>query len=171
VCFFFFDLSNVFEQPEVVMLRGLVAQLLHQADKPDPLNQIYLARHSAHASLTELGEAFSTLASECSGVYVVIDGLDDAANASDALQLLLTLLVQVSPVMKLLVTSRPEPDIRRFFHSHPQFGLTEDITQPDVRRVVTTRVQSACEGKKIRASDPNLRQEIVDALVSSSSGV
>ncbi|PKX99616.1 uncharacterized protein P174DRAFT_427771 [Aspergillus novofumigatus IBT 16806] len=136
-----------------------------------PLNQIYLARRSAHASLTELREAFSTLASDFSGVYVVIDGLDDAANASDALQLLLTLLVQVSPVMKLLVISRPEPDIRRFFHSHPQFELTEDITQPDVRRVVTTRVQSACEDKKIRASDPNLRQEIVDALVSSSSGV
>ncbi|KAF4210709.1 hypothetical protein CNMCM8980_000629 [Aspergillus fumigatiaffinis] len=171
VCFFFFDSSNVFEQPEVVMLRALVAQLLHQANKPDPLNQIYLARRSAHASLTELREAFSTLASDCSGVYVVIDGLDDAANASDALQLMLTLLVQVSPVMKLLVTSRPEPDMRRFFHSHPQFELTEDITQPDVRRVVTTRVQSACEDKKIRASDPNLRQDIVDALVSSSSGV
>ncbi|KAH1982336.1 hypothetical protein KXW88_004630 [Aspergillus fumigatus] len=171
VCFFFFDSSNFFEQPEVVMLRALVAQLLHQVDKPDALNQIYLARRSAHASLTELREAFSTLVSDCSGVYVVIDGLDDAANASDALQLLLMLLVQVSPVMKLLVISRPEPDIRRFFHSHPQFELTEDITQPDVRRVVTTRVQSACEDKKIRVSDPNLRQEIVDALVSSSSGV
>ncbi|KAL3458449.1 hypothetical protein BJX64DRAFT_279867 [Aspergillus heterothallicus] len=92
-------------------------------------------------------------------------------NSAEILQLLLALWVQVSPTMKLLVVSRPEPDIKRFFSPHPQFELTEALTKLDVRKALKARVEAAWEGKKIRATDPKLRQEIVEALVSNSSGI
>ncbi|KAL4884628.1 hypothetical protein BJY04DRAFT_215092 [Aspergillus karnatakaensis] len=170
VCYFFFDSNSALEQPEAAMLRALVAQLLNQDKELEPLNQIYTDRSAVHATLSDLREAFAQLVPDFSGVYVVIDGLDELPDAADVLQLLLALLVQVSPVMKLLVLSRPEPDIKRFFFSHPQFEITESLTKDDIRQVVAARVEAACKEKKIRTTDPKLKEEIIDALVSSSSG-
>jgi hypothetical protein len=170
ICFFFFDPSNGLEKPVIAMLKCFIAQMLHQTKDATTKTKVFDSSTSSYPTIITLREIFGVLAKTFYGVYVVVDGLDEGNEAVDSLNLLLAMSRQVSPLMKLLVTSRPDTQIRKFFASSSQFELTKELTGPDIRDFVTRQVDATVRPRSLRPTDPRLRKEIIDTLVSGSSG-
>lgn len=121
--YFFFDFNDVKKQSTTDVLRSLLAQLYNHRNELPELDALFSScqdgrQQPESASLLETFQASLQQAGE---VWIVIDALDECRRRNDVLTGDLLSWVQSirdgSLNAHLLVTSRPEPEIRRFIES------------------------------------------------------
>jgi len=95
-------------------------------------------------------------------MYIIIDGLDECKERKE----LLTLLRQISATnLHVLVTSRPETDIRKAFEGKPCLEMLEDAVQHDIAIHIEWMLT---HDEDLEDLPHSLKQEIRERLVAKS---
>jgi hypothetical protein len=110
-----------------------------------------------------------------SRVFVIIDALDECDSAQRVT--LLRILTEFGPSIRVLVTSRPEPDIEGVLESYPKIIPSAGDINADVRAYISTLIQrtqvSAILDRDIKSPEvrEQARKELVEMLYRSSCGL
>lgn len=108
--FYYFDFRNEKKQKLRDLLRSLIAQICVRADHvPSTIEEAF--RRGAVLDTRSLAEMFTSLATECGYVKIVIDALDESSERSLLLDFLKNLADNFTDTVQWLVTSRNEQDI------------------------------------------------------------
>ena len=109
--------------------------------------------------------------------YVVVDALDECEEAErEELVMALTRHTALQNcVLKVFVTSRDEKDLTRMLSGTSNFQINADDTTLDIRPFVEIKVEECIINDGILGGKGNvsleLRQDLVDTLVSKADGV
>ena len=108
-----------------------------------------------------------------SGLYVIIDGLDECEREArrDAIALIEALLVHNKAVVKTFVSCREDEHILRSLDIHPCIQLSETMMATDIDAFITGTVRSRVISGELRVNTPALEEEIVAELVSKAHGM
>ncbi|KAI9155641.1 Ankyrin-1 [Paramyrothecium foliicola] len=118
------------------ILGALLCQLLKTSQVvslPPKLVKIfdrYRAR-STYPTFKELRIIFEEQLRRYSKSYIIIDGLDELSTRHEIVELLTELSLSANGICKLLVSSRPEPDLKKAFLN---LGRSIRITPKDIER-------------------------------------
>ena len=109
--------------------------------------------------------------------YVVIDALDECEEV-ERKELVMALKSHVALkhyVVKVFVTSRDEKDLARMLSGTSDFRINADDTALDIQPFVESKVEECINNGDILGGQGNvtseLRQDLVDTLVSKADGV
>ncbi|KAF7978585.1 hypothetical protein HWV62_45298 [Athelia sp. TMB] len=115
--YFFFDGTSA--QSKLAnhesMVRSIIMQLADLVDGiPPELVALYEGEHSGRSQplLASLENTLLRIVQSLSAVYIVIDALDECDDRPKLLRWIDTVTSQTSSLLHLMVTSRPEPDIK-----------------------------------------------------------
>ena len=157
-------------------LGAIVRQLVERkAVIPDYVKRLYKDHRGkgTNPTLTEYLDLLRLLAKECSEVYVVIDALDECVEEGGQ-PIWIELIMKLQEYMvnlNLLYTSR-EMDI----HETP--GIFRDstvipirATETDIRTYVRKKLQSHYILSRFCRDNPNLQEDILQAVISNADGM
>ena len=102
-------------------------------------------------------------------VFVVIDALDECDNEDRTGMRLFDALKCLQPNVRLLITSRPLPDIVKEFENEPRIEIRAPDT--DIRDFVRSRLEVEPRLKKHMQADTKFGELIEDAVVEKSEGM
>ncbi|TVY38543.1 Ankyrin repeat and KH domain-containing protein [Lachnellula occidentalis] len=158
LAYFYFDFSDSEKQNLSNLLSSLLAQLYSKTPcLPEQMAELYAECNNGEhkASVTELTEALSMIMLEFDDqVFLVIDALDEFAKIGERDELL-TLLGDINswslPTVHLIVTSRPEPDIK---------AVMMPLSNPEAIYIQGSQVQSDISFyiRNQLAEDPKLKK-------------
>jgi ankyrin repeat domain-containing protein 50 len=118
LAYFYFDFNDPEKQKISNLVSCLLAQLCNKLDDlPDQLKVLYkgCSEGQHRASVHDLKVILPLVVKDIEDVFIVIDGLDECAKIGERGELL-TLVEEIHAwslsKLHLLVTSRPEPDIK-----------------------------------------------------------
>lgn len=123
--------------------------------------------------LDELFDMLLRVISKFLKVFIVIDGLDECKEKDRELLFpWLKKLRNNSPALvKLMITSRDEVDIRKAIGDTRSTQASKSNTSSDLAIVVEELVRERLVGQRDWLKDPCLVQEIIDALVDGAEGM
>lgn len=175
--FFFFNFNDVKKQSTADALRSLLAQLHNHQKEPPELDALFSScqnglRQPESASLLKSLQASPQQVGE---VWIVIDALDECHERNDGLTGDLLSWIQglrdVSLNVHLLVTSRPEQDIRVSIESWSQAGeiipLQSDRIAQDINAYIKARTAEMSRWK----SRPDIQETIESHLSRKANGM
>jgi ankyrin repeat domain-containing protein 50 len=118
LAYFYFDFNDPEKQKISSLVSSLIAQLCNKLDDlPDQLKVLYkeCSKGQQRAAVQDLKTILSLVVKDLEDVFIVIDALDEHAKIGERGELL-TLVEDIHAwslsELHLLVTSRPEPDIK-----------------------------------------------------------
>ncbi|KAH8154666.1 uncharacterized protein LAJ45_01195 [Morchella importuna] len=123
--------------------------------------------------LDELFDMLLRVISKFPKVFIIIDGLDECKEKDRELLFpwLKKLHNNSSTLVKLMITSRDEVDIRKAIGGTPSIQASKSNTSSDLAIVVEELVKERLVGQRDWLKDPCLVQEIIDALVDGAEGM
>jgi hypothetical protein len=143
----YFQFSNTASQVVSNMLRSLIRQLSSSSSYPKSEFRTLWDQHNrvgSQPSLQELKATLDEILQLCEGeTYIILDALDECPHGSDGGERaeLLDFISGMHSKVHLLVTSRPEPDIRRAFDRDTKYAVDiEKLTKNDVAQYVKTAI-------------------------------
>ncbi|KAF7335742.1 Ankyrin repeat domain containing protein [Mycena venus] len=150
------------------LLAGLWRQLVWQKSIPSTVYQLYEKHRElgTRPSLEEIRADLSSMISEYSQVFVIVDALDEYPEVQCGI--LLENLLGLGPAVNLMLTSRPHIDVAGF--SSPD-SLEIRASENDIRQYVQAQIaQSPRLDDHIRKR-PDLLAEIETRVISGSEGM
>ncbi|KAF7121921.1 hypothetical protein CNMCM5793_009475 [Aspergillus hiratsukae] len=129
-----------------------------------------------HSSPTAAGtyEFFLRLAGEFKEVYLIIDALDEWSLElrQHLLHFLLSLKKEKSPIFKVLITSRPDPDIHAKLGQYITVNLSAQRDHVcDIKDVIQGKVDEFVQSGRLYLKQADLSNEIVSILTERSQGI
>ena len=149
ICYFFFDFQDTRKQHVSNMLRSLLVQLVGQSeDVISSIRQLYKACSSGldEPTIEQLVEAIWEAVDHFSGVFFVIDGLDESlASEQESLCDILEKMTRELESMHLIAFSQPTGHIRdRLIKTaHTQHRIEGVTVIQDIEAYVRVRLQGS----------------------------
>lgn len=151
---------------------SLVRQLTEQVNKiPQAVRRAYHKLSGASPSLTVLLELFHDIAEDhLLTTYIVIDGVDECPDRSPMLGLIHTLrhMVWRKSTCKILVSSRPEYDLRNAWANEHCFAILPQHVKPSLQMYVH---QELAKIPKLARLPVSARDELAADLVARADGM
>ncbi|KAF7976050.1 hypothetical protein HWV62_7962 [Athelia sp. TMB] len=142
--YFFFDGTS--EQSKLAshesFVRSTIMQLSDQVDGiPPALGELYDNEHHGRSQplLTSLEDTLLRILQSFCGAYIVIDALDECGERLKVLKWIRSVTSRTSGLLHLMVTSRPEPDIKNRLRSLPnllEIDTADGRASDDIRRYI-----------------------------------
>lgn len=167
MAYFYFDHQDQSSQSTSVVLCSVLRQLLEQMPTiPSCVTELYeKSGHNGSITLNECERLLADLASGLEYVYLVFDGLDEAAHRRAFLQSILN--VAQTPHVRLLVTSRPHiSDLTDLFQQYP--NLVIRAHQEDLK---TYLYQELEQGEIYKIADQQFVKRLVRKLTQGAEGM
>lgn len=127
-------------------VRSVLTQLAYRCNGiPAALQDLY-RRHGdgrEQPSLSALHETLQHVMNGFDRIYIVMDSLDECGDRAELLRYMTAPGVWESPNLHLLVTSRPEPDIRTHLERIPYLNTVSilvEVTQIDIEMYLDARL-------------------------------
>jgi len=168
IAYFFFDgrdSQNALQLHEN-LIRSLISQFSHQRGGiPTELADLY-KRCGDHQqpSINQLQGVLCNILDGFSHAYVAIDALDECADRKETVIWVNELISgtdQPAKNLHMIVTSRPEPDIKEVFEGLDPHSIdvVEATTKQDIMKYLKLQMKS-----KFKKCDENTREKIESAL-------
>lgn len=108
-----------------------------------------------------------------STVYVLIDGLDECKrkDLDKILPMLSQLLRSMRPLIKIALFSREESMIANALKNYPRVRVSSDKISLDLSTFIKEAVESKIESGQLCISEPQLKNEVIDALINGAQGM
>lgn len=186
LCFFFQKSNQEAEKTALAALRTITSQLVHQVPQILP---ILLKRHdslSARGAFEWSWENLSTLVNEMlaqtplsSRVYIILDAVDECDTKSRMLILgwvkelvdenaAATALRTSRPILKALVTSRPDISIFDHLSDFPNLAIRDVDTANDIRALIHSRMEELARHRHL---NPDVTRSIIRFLEANAHGM
>lgn len=145
--YFYFTFNDKSKQSTESAIRSLICQLYHKkTDTRMVLDQVY-ASTKEQPSIERLKTTFQAMLEKCGGVWIVLDALDECEtrgqHSVDGITLWIK-SIRSSTNARLLVTSRPEQDIKTNIEAWANKGqiisLQSDLVADDIVTYIHTKV-------------------------------
>ncbi|PMD38598.1 hypothetical protein L207DRAFT_461057, partial [Hyaloscypha variabilis F] len=149
--------------------RGLISRVFPK------LYDILLTRYAAPVTfiLAELREAFRALSRENLGnlkICFFVDGLDEFVGLPQDILSLFVESTGKSSILKMVLSSRPEPEFKEAFREYPSLRL-EDLTGEDIKNYVTSKLHAHRRMRQLESQDPIAATSFFSAVINRASGV
>jgi hypothetical protein len=174
LAYFYCDASDSESQRLVTVLGALLCQICIQLAKiPDCIETAFHEASSPSGqqlkpAVEQLQSMIVVALSYCRNPIIVVDGLDEALEREDLCELLVSLAGKQSSLVRIFVTSRPEPDIRRHFEGMTIISAQCKAADNDIDRYIMDRIVS---NARFRKMSDGLRQHIYQALREGAQGM
>lgn len=179
VAYFFYNIGA--GQNTETIIRSWIAQLAFQ--RPDILGKIKTLKERLQArerpTESELWGVIQQAFDSLGPCYLVIDGLDEAAQRGEFLHFLTGTSASAPSSIRFLIVSRNEADIRSsLFSRNPgiavEYKIAEADNSPDIKvfvRSVVAEVEAAMELDEDEDEDRALLTSVSETLLSKSGGM
>lgn len=167
MAYFYFDHQDQASQSISAVLCSVLRQLLEQIPTiPNSVTELYeKSGNKGSITLNECERLLADLASVLEYVYLVFDGLDEAAHRRAFLQSILN--VARSPRVRLLVTSRPHiSDLIDLFQQYPNLMIR--AREEDLK---TYLYQELEQGEIYNIADQQFVNKLVRKLTQGAEGM
>lgn len=115
---------------------------------------------------------FATLATKFSRITIVVDALDECEELEQFIEGLATILDTGGTTVIILVTSRNDFALEQLLSPLTTCRLSlEKNIGSDIARYVTDEVDSRISSRKLKIRNPQLKDDIVSALIGSANGM
>ncbi|KAI9726230.1 MAG: hypothetical protein M1834_009085 [Cirrosporium novae-zelandiae] len=176
--YFYFDFSDSEKQNAVNFVSSLVSQLCSQAfEMPELLEQLYErcngSRRPDIVDLKEVLNEFATLTS-LDDIYIVVDALDECPKGEsreELLELIEDLNAWSPSKIHLLVTSRPELDIKSKLISLSRckiISIQGSQTVSDIKLYIDNRL---AHEQKLKRLPNDIKVEVKEVLTAGANGM
>lgn len=166
--YFYFDFSNPQKQNVGDMLYSLLAQLSSSTCPPEVV-ELYerCKKGTQEAAIAELTDVLIEIADRCSGMYIILDALDESVDWKPLFKVLEKILLSK---INLLVTSRKERDIESVLAKAVDYAVAIENDRVDAD--VSLHVQQSLRtDPDLSRWDDELKSEIVATLTSGAKGM
>lgn len=182
ILYFYFDFSNGQKQTLENAIRALTSQLYHisPTNVGNPLEKVFASHMNGQqqASLESLLTAFQHMSQQAGELWIVLDALDECPNKQQQRQELLGWIHDFhtgSSNVHILVTSRPEPDIKfaieeKWLCAIDVVTLESDLVQQDISSYVHWEVKEGSRLVRWHGRD-DIQKNIKDVLVEKAHGM
>lgn len=169
VYYYCFHARNQDEAPH--FLGWVVGQLCRHAYMIPP-GLVGLFLENAEPDLEDLLDALASLLQRLGRAYVVLDAVDESRPRTELITVVSRLAREPRfQGLKLLVTSRDEPEIRRVFTNiSTEISMCNPFVQEDIRKVVVSSFKEHRGTTFIRQSDEFIA-DATDAIVAKAKGM
>lgn len=151
-------------QKSTEYMKAAIKQLARRMSEfPADIEQLY--DNASNPGNTELQNSFIQISSSFKQVFLVLDALDECTEdqKSDLFDIFRSIVApssgSVRVNIKLFITSREEPDIKRGFENFPLIKIETKKVDADIKSYVTSQL------KNLRSEDASLKDEVVNQLV------
>lgn len=167
--YFYCSSSDSRKQSLLSILSTLIAQIVHYLpSRPTQLHGRYVESRTYGrkrvAMADEPLQLLKSLAAMMSGMFIVIDGIDECLNVHEVASSLMS-LCQESKGIRLLCFSRDIPGARSAFDRVAKVELTPSKLEKDIISYIKTNIS------QLPMDDPCLRDEIVAQLSRDAGGM
>lgn len=172
VLFFFFNSKqeNSGKRTAIACVRTILYQLLTKLSDPKLLETCFsilypVVEKSGHheaSSIEELWEAAVKIFARIPMLHLVIDALDEC-NSAERIEILdrLVSLMQSTKTVRVVITSRPDIDIKKRFEKMSADGFLElQFSKEHVNQDLKTYVGSRLRGSENFANNMGFRKEV-----------
>lgn len=159
-----------------LLLRGFIKQLCFRKELDPLLLKIFneYFRDARVPSFKKLESHFRQLAKPFTGIFIVIDGLDEALpKQRQKIFKMISNLVDELPCAKVFASSRKEPDITNTFSQlkAPTVEIEVRNIADDIEIYVCGQVESLIAKRDLVLKDHPLQDTIVQELISKADGM
>jgi ankyrin repeat protein len=178
--YFYFDFNDSAKQTLESMVRSLVIQLQCGLEGNwSQLDHLYSSRWHQQPTRELLCKTLSKMIGQVKEVWIILDALDECRTrigspTEGLLSWIRDLLESEQRNVHLLVTSRPEPDIKsevgELAHDDDIVPLQSDLITDDIRAYVHTRIREG-NGLKRWRSQPEVQDEIETQIIKQADGM
>lgn len=179
--YFYFDFNSRDQRSWEKMIRSLLYQIY--CNKPGTrgiLDSLFSSCHDGASQpyFESLCESFESMIKHSSPAWIVLDALDEcerqALCSEDDILKWIAGLVGSQTDVRLLVASRPEPEIKSVFETFARkkhiVALDSDVVEEDIRRYIQSTVRQHVALKRWRER-PDIQEEIEMALIGKADGM
>lgn len=154
-------------------LRSVIAQLSRITDPLPGAVQVLYSRYLAKGQQPDrhiLEETLWSVMEELEHAVVILDALDECSGREDLLDLLIKTSCRPSTSLRLLATSRKEPDIEEALEDivTKDIGIQNAIVDADIRLHVR---RCLAKDPKLSKWSESVKEEIEISLVTSAQGM
>lgn len=158
------------------LLRGFIKQLCFRKELDPLLLKIFneYFRDARVPSFEKLESHFRQLAKPFTGIFIVIDGLDEALpKQRQKIFKMISNLVDELPCAKVFASSRKEPDITNTFSQlkAPTVEIEVRNIADDIEIYVCGQVESLISKRDLVLKDHSLQDTIFQELISKADGM
>ena len=169
VAYYYFDFSHGEKQKVASFVRSVIAQLCTQWNCiPDSVQELYRSYHHLQPDLEKLVDVLMSLLNICTGVYIVIDALDECSDR----ELLLRIISRMhhNGIVRLMATSRRESDIEQELGPLTKWttNLTNSAHHEDIRLYIQTQLRN---NPVLKSWPKTTRSQIEKSLVDGAHGM
>ncbi|PQE26429.1 Ankyrin repeat-containing domain protein [Rutstroemia sp. NJR-2017a BBW] len=153
-------------------ITSIIQQILRQQYTiPDYVLELYRKHQSMRTKLnrTEGSELLRSLAHSISGLYLVVDALDECQDSKKTRSDLIGELRSLSPNTRVLCTSRRLGDIEEKLSDAPHLEI--QASDADVRAYLGAKVDSEENIVRFCKRDPTLRATIIEKVAAKANGM
>ncbi|ETS84912.1 hypothetical protein PFICI_02937 [Pestalotiopsis fici W106-1] len=178
--YFYFDFTDSRKQSFENALRSFVCQMHHQSEKGQKhLNSLYsqVCRNgSVQPSSDALQKTLAGMIGDTKEVWIVLDALDECTFRYETLSWLrsFTQGSSMQAIVHLLVTSRPEHDIKAdiqgYASDEEMISIQDDLLEVDIRNYVKARVREH-EGLSRWRGHKGIQDKIEASLIERADGM
>jgi hypothetical protein len=177
--YFYFDFTDVQKQSFENVIRSFVTQLYYENQHvQEHLDSLYFACRNGkdQPSIDSLHKTFAKMVKEIGGIWIVLDALDECMLRDEPLTWIRDLIkdARVQSEIRLLVTSRPEQDIKSMFEEYASkeqiLAIHSFLLEDDIRNYVHTRVREH-EGLRRWRQKPDVQDQIETCLLEKAAGM
>jgi Cdc6-like AAA superfamily ATPase len=149
------------------LLRWALSQLCRQSGGV-PVEVVQLFEAGTEPALATLISAFSAVARSFTMVFLLVDALDETQDQTRLVSTLSCLTGAEFPNVKLLATSRKEPDVERILQKEQSMSLLNPLVDEDIRLYVHETLTSDYRFSGWR---PSLVHAVEDSLIMGAKGM
>jgi hypothetical protein len=168
MAYFFCDYQSKARQGADDLLQHIAWQIIQHSDAvSDKVKAIFedCKRQIRALDKQTLLELVELVASPFRRVFIVVDGLDESKKRKELISVLADLGYKLP--IKLLITSRPIPEIQEVFQGEAQIKI--EALDSDIRQYILSRIEEDDDLEDLLTSD--LRNRIVDCVISKANGM
>jgi len=149
------------------LLRWAISQLCRQSGTV-PAEVVKLFGAGTEPAVNELISALSAVVQPFDAVFLLVDALDETQNQTRLASTLMCLRGSRFPNVRVLATSRQEPDIERVLQKEQSMSLLNPLVDEDIRLYIGETLRS---DPRFRRWQPVLVSAVEDALIAGAKGM
>ena len=158
----------------MALLSSILQQVLQHSTigtLPAEVQTLYHShkKHGTRPTLTQVADTLRALTADFSVFRVVVDALDECAESDEDALRFISAVRSLGPCVKLLCTSRFSTTFERYFDGAEKLEISAQ--SEDVRIYLDSQIQQQSGLARHVRADPNLKDEIINAIVAEFHGM
>lgn len=172
LAYFYCDYKNSDTQNARNILRSLIQQAAMQSDDSlssllDFMEKLGLSR--CHLSLQDLQDLLLSIIDHFDTFFVIIDALDECSDKRRHEVLDVLLRLRKCSTIKLLATSREDPDIAEALESFAKVDVIAN--DKDIEMFVAAEIERRIRDNRLNIDHTEVKEQIIDKLSHSADGM